>query len=417
MTHEWLTSDPRALPEWDPDYVFLGQNAHLVAESARYLEAAQNPPCKTFSDLFYHAQGGSRWIHTVCSVLVYADIEGTEEHKEAMATSRKWELEEAEYDERWNHGKNIISKVIKAYLTGRPDTEPDPEKTDFTEDDLDSLTAEDPSLQFRLPGRVVDHLIELPSKSDKSTALDFISGEMRKWDSRPTMLLIALFDDLQSELFDQGSGYAVTYDFLEDTIIIKKYQSESIAGRFPLHEPWYKFTSEDNDDLIQTIGSPAQIAQRIIDGVLPHHDDPDYGFAVLIQALAGAWICRHFWALQTVTHEEHGTLLTTDLLGQLTMKMEDHELLLRDLPFSRRVKVHKDGVDNAGSKRTYLTALTSWSNLRSQFRTQAWKAHQRGKTEEAEGFVDVWHRVDRVLKAKTERPDAEVDWQSELDES
>ena len=88
--------------------------------------------------------------------------------------------------------------------------------------------------------------------------------------------------------------------------------------------------------------------------------------------------------------------------------MNDHELDLGELPFPQQVKDYKDGVDNTSSKRTYLTALASWNSLSSQFRAQAWKAHERGKTEEAEGFVDVWHRVNRVLRARTEKPDAEV---------
>ena len=95
------------------------------------------------------------------------------------------------------------------------------------------------------------------------------------------MLLLTIFDDLQSKHFNQGSGFALAYDFLEDTMIIKRYQSESIAGRFPLHEPWYKLIIKENDDGIQTIGSPAQNAQHIVDNVLPNLD-PDRGFAIVV---------------------------------------------------------------------------------------------------------------------------------------
>lgn len=68
--------------------------------------------------------------------------------------------------------------MIKAYLSRSSNIELNPETSDFTEDDLESLTAENPTLYFRLPGRVIDHIVKLPSKSDKITALDFISGEM-----------------------------------------------------------------------------------------------------------------------------------------------------------------------------------------------------------------------------------------------
>ncbi|KAI9790510.1 MAG: hypothetical protein M1816_005017 [Peltula sp. TS41687] len=403
MTHEWLTSDPHRIQVWEPDYVFLGQNSDLVAESARYLEATEHPPFEAFDDLYYHVRHGARWMHSVTSVLVHADVDGTSEHKKAVAASCKWELNDHEYDQRWDSRMEIISNVIRTYVAGSWDPV---DKDGYTEDDLEVLTSKDPTLYYRLPERVVDHIIKLPTKSDKTVALDFVSGEMRKWESRPTMLLITIFDDLQSKYFDHGSGYAIAYDFLEDTIIIKKYQSESIARRFPLHEPWYEVISEDKD-VIQTVGSPAEILQRMVDNVLPSRDDPEYGFAVMVQLLAASWICIHWEALQTVKKDDHGAHLTDELQEQLWMKMAEYQLNLRDIPVPQQAKGYKDGIDNTSAKHTYLRALASWKNLKPQFRTQAWKAVQQHKSEEAKGFVDVWHSIHCVLEARAERPDGD----------
>ena len=142
MTHDWFTTDPKKLPPWDTDYVFVDQSNALVAESARFLESRAHYPYDYFGDLLFRAELGSGWGHVVPSALIYADVEGTKDHMErVVARSRQLVVEEYE---RTDREKRIISDLVKTYFS--LPLESLAEKTYYTEEDLEIALKDDPSL-------------------------------------------------------------------------------------------------------------------------------------------------------------------------------------------------------------------------------------------------------------------------------
>ena len=228
------------------------------------------------------------------------------------------------------------------------------------------------------------------------------------------MLLITLFDDLQAKYFDHGSGYAVAYDFLTNKIVIKHYESESLAGRLPLHEPLLQPSEAADNDGIQMIASPKQIMQGFINDELPKEGDPKRGFALVTLLIAGHWIDRHFDSLRTISQadDDQDARLDDALHDDFAMKLAAYQRYVSELPFPEQIiKVKKDDAsEDASARRTYLTALANWDNLKGHFRVRAWKANKAGRRKEAEGLVDVWERVHRVLEERAERPEGEVKW-------
>ncbi|KAI9706633.1 MAG: hypothetical protein M1836_003642 [Candelina mexicana] len=111
----------------------------------------------------------------------------------------------------------------------------------------------------RINSLEVDHIMMLPTKEAKSEMMKLISAEFCQEAPRPTILRITLISNRQSVVADECSAYAITYDLIEDRIVIKRYGA--LLGHHPLGDLW--FTAPDAG-MASFVGRPGALVRRIV---------------------------------------------------------------------------------------------------------------------------------------------------------
>ncbi len=257
----------------------------------------------TFFELFCRANVEPCYESATEGALVYADVTGNAEHKEAVNELRLRDLLSAiEKDLVKQQQRDIRDKLVKVYKGMRPRSVDE----DKHEDEVEDGDADDKKMRriLRKGGayiypEVVDFILGCPSRKEKAAVLNLFSGADHYKRPRPTLMLIAMFDDAQAARYAESSGYVAAYDFLSNQMIIKQWKSS--LDHHPLEDPWFDASPSDG---VSYTGSPSDLLQRMIarEGVVK--DSPTHGFHLLTRFIAGRWFIKHFGPLGLATATE-----------------------------------------------------------------------------------------------------------------
>ncbi|KAI9874232.1 MAG: hypothetical protein M1830_010042 [Pleopsidium flavum] len=283
----------------------------------------------TFFQLFCRADVEPCYESATEGALVYADVTGTAEHKKAVDELRDSDLvsgnEKDLFDGQQRRIRDKLVSVykgMKAQSVDEGNHEVDVVDADADADDQKMRRILERNGAYIYP-EVADFIISCPTSKEKAAVLNLISGADHYKHPRPTLMLIAMFDDAQTIRYAESSGYVVAYDFLTNQIIIKHWLSS--LDHHPLEDPWFTPSSKDG---VSYIGSPSDLLQRIVarEGVLK--GSPTHGFDLLTRFIAGRWLIKHFGPLGLATTTEPHRAEAAS--GNINSHMSAHTAHLRD---------------------------------------------------------------------------------------
>ncbi|KAI9722207.1 MAG: hypothetical protein M1812_001679 [Candelaria pacifica] len=381
------------------DYAVAWRNSADTTPTLKQVDILPHPEHEHFGDLFDDVVIGDHLWFTYPGAMIYADVEGTEDHKAAMQDRHFCEgLQTGEEDNA--EIEKARKRVFDLYRAALPEAE----YNEADEKDRGRFMRRYAD-KNRVQSFMIDHIVGMKSKGEKQEALAILSGEIMWKAPRPVMVMINLYDDCQSTSRGTGSGYIIAYDMVEDLILEKAYTSS--PDHHPLGDPW--------DCASTTLKcSPGDLARRIADRTGLDEASSSYGFDLVNRIIAGCWIMRHADALQKVEEPGHGELLDEETLSKMEDVISAHETDLEKIPFPKKTRGGQgDDVDGHGVDYPYGPVLDILERFDELFRDQALHWKETGNEQAVTNVVKFYDGVTKAAEALQKDPKEKLElWQS-----
>ncbi|KAI9820018.1 MAG: hypothetical protein M1827_006589 [Pycnora praestabilis] len=378
------------------DYAIVGRYAGEIQEQVDGQGMRQHPELKNFDDFFHYIKEVDGYWFGQPRILVYADVDGTNEHKKTVLRFQKTPRVVRPMDTQTPKQKLLRRELYELF-------DQNAEGMAFESPQLSKDTETNEYIGF--PGEpidpcFIDHIVGKANKEDKVELINILSGEVFLANPRPTMLLIRIFDDQQAFYFTEASGYAIGYDFLTDNIVIKYYFSD--GKHRPLDNSWFTKPAADG---VNFLGTPSALARLIGSRKGLDRAKSDYGFALVIRVVVGRWIVGHLEALKKVHDRGHGDLLNDDAVRKLTEVITVHRKELIDLPFPQKEKTFKDS--RAKNSLPYIYTLFFLNDIEWRLREAALGAKKDGDAKDAYNMVTFYDGIKDAAKILSKDPGAD----------
>ena len=276
------------------DYAIVGQSASNVnAELARFdLVSPEAWRPKTFYD---YAVEGYRWFTDYITdegLFIYSDVDGKDPNHEQ--TIRDVMVKGPRLEKLEEHTEDAARLLLDFFV--EPDKINDPDLKSKADNMLKTppTIASVTDLVDHLTGRsaLMDFVIKLKDSRAKVETLRIVSRQADREHPRPVMLLIGLLNDMKSRNKTPKRGWAIAYDFVENVIRIKSFETKE--GEHPLADAWVEERSEDS---FHQVRKPEDLAANLLLVVNPELSEEDKPYAKALAYVIGYWLQRHEEAL------------------------------------------------------------------------------------------------------------------------
>ncbi|KAL9044498.1 MAG: hypothetical protein Q9214_002364 [Letrouitia sp. 1 TL-2023] len=252
------------------DYAFVNEPAEWVRS---YFDSYNNQDCfskdevddwaypiKTFDDVYQFLRLG-RKLSIYDNHLIYADVdESDSKHKEALyGPIAKEPALEVESEKARNLRDKMVAKFTQEEVDRKTGRRKHDDK-DFLIQKEKRLFEEDLNLDLGiLYPEWFSYVMKAADIDEKKELLNIFSGQTKRENPRPVMLLLGMVDKAQTEERGLTEGWNIAYDLVENAILVKPFVSK--AGHHPLGGKWAVDTASDGPSFR---GTPVEFAKNLI---------------------------------------------------------------------------------------------------------------------------------------------------------
>ncbi|KAI4210484.1 MAG: hypothetical protein LQ351_006635 [Letrouitia transgressa] len=217
---------------------------------------------KTFGDVQFLSRRHCD-LHIYNNHLIYADVnEADPKHKEALydSTAREPALE-VESEKARELRKKLVAEFSQAEVDRITKTKRGSQL------DKDALFKQEKKLIEKdlyldlgiLYPNWFSYIMKAANIDGKKELLNIFSGQTKRKNPRPVMLLLGMVDKVQTEERGLTEGWNIAYDFIENTLIVKPFVSK--PGHHPLGEKWGTDVASDGPSFC---GTPLEFVNNFV---------------------------------------------------------------------------------------------------------------------------------------------------------
>ncbi|KAL9037315.1 MAG: hypothetical protein Q9180_003787 [Flavoplaca navasiana] len=393
---------------------------HLIDNPAQrlasHLSGISNP---NFHDIIYHrlhdgdiyrSRGGAM----IEPLLVYADVDRDNEEHQRLAKDAAMK---GLVDEDSSAIKEVSKKLTKFMHKDCPgclDSVDD--LSEFEREELNAVLEddkEDNDEQQKGPSgymseMMIEYVLQLEKEEDRRQALTVISGQSRRRNPRPVLLLLNIIYKVSE---GGQEGWLIGYEFYANKIIIKPFQAKD-GTQHPLAEKWDVELPEDG---VSWKGRPAEF---IYDKLIPLKDEIDkkndsdaakeipgetYGFKLLAYYFIGEWLGLNWAAMMSIKLTEGETSLKREVQYEVSHCCGTIEMETEKVPFPHCPEDSEEGSIRSKPALKYMETLLE--DYEMDVREQALEAKKAGKEDVAQNVAKLYENLLEQLRSFNMNPE------------
>ncbi|KAI4278355.1 MAG: hypothetical protein LQ337_001057 [Flavoplaca oasis] len=421
---KWFVPEDEYLASTE-DYAVVGESAlfvknHLIDNPAQrlasHLAGISDP---NFHDILYHrlhdgdpyrSRGGA----IIGPQLVYADVDrDNEEHQRLVKDAAI----EGLVDEDSNDIKKASRKLTEFMHRHCPGCLDSVEG--LSESEREELEAaiekdkEDDDEQQKGPSgymseMMIEYVLQLEKEEDRRQALTVISGQGRRRNPRPVLLLLNIIYKVSE---GGQEGWLIGYNFYANNIIIKPFQAKD-GTQHPLAESWNVELPEDG---VSWKGRPTEF---IYDKLFPLNDEiaknkvsdaaketrnETYGFKLLAYYSIGDWLRLNSAAIMSIKPTEGEIPLKREVQYAVSRCCGTIEMETEKVPFPHCPEASEEGSIRSKSALKYMETLLE--DYEMDVREQALEAKKAGKEDVAQNVAKLYENLLEQLRSFNMNPE------------
>ncbi|KAL8837193.1 MAG: hypothetical protein Q9176_005824 [Flavoplaca citrina] len=421
---KWFVPEDEYLASTE-DYAMIGESAlfvknHLIDNPAQrlasLLSGISDP---NFHDIIYHrlhdgdpyrSRGGA----IIGPQLVYADVDrDSEEHQRLVKDAAIEGLTDEDSSVIKEESKKLTEFMHK-HCPGCLDG-----VEDLSEFECEELNAaledgkEDNGEQQKGPSgymseMMIEYVLQLEKEEDRRQALTVISGQGRRRNPRPVLLLLNIIYKVSE---GGQKGWLIGYDFYANNIIIKPFQAKD-GTQHPLAEKWDVELPEDG---VSWKGRPTEF---IYNKLFPLNDEivknkksnaaketpnETYGFKLLAYYLIGDWLRSNWDAIMSIKPTEGETPLKREVQYEVSRCCGTFEMETEKVPFPHCPEASDEGSICSRPALKYMETLLE--DYEMDVREQALEAKKAGKEDVAQNVAKLYGNLLEQLRSFNMNPE------------
>ncbi|KAL8885941.1 MAG: hypothetical protein Q9215_006280 [Flavoplaca cf. flavocitrina] len=424
IANKWFVPEDEYLASTE-DYAMVGESAlfvknHLIDNPAQrlanHLSGISDP---NFHDIIYHGLHDgdlyrSRGGGSLSPQLVYTDVDrDSEEHQRLVKDAAIEGLTDEDSSVIKEESKKLTEFMHK-HCPGCLDG-----VEDLSEFECEELNAaledgkEDNGEQQKGPSgymseMMIEYVLQLEKEEDRRQALTVISGQGRRRNPRPVLLLLNIIYKVSE---GGQKGWLIGYDFYANNIIIKPFQAKD-GTQHPLAEKWDVELPEDG---VSWKGRPTEF---IYNKLFPLNDEivknkksnaaketpnETYGFKLLAYYLIGDWLRSNWDAIMSIKPTEGETPLKREVQYEVSRCCGTFEMETEKVPFPHCPEASDEGSICSRPALKYMETLLE--DYEMDVREQALEAKKAGKEDVAQNVAKLYGNLLEQLRSFNMNPE------------
>jgi hypothetical protein len=424
------------------DYAVVRASSTYIREAKTHADTGcnrigyRNP---NFADMITTSTTNPCYSFAIPGQLLYADVDEENPNHKADVYGRiaKEDPLEAESDRVKAVRTHLLEHVTTEWFESEiPPAPTEEEEGGFTDRKWRAKMMLGELLQDgEIDDTIIGYLMRAETETEKEDLLNILSGQTRRRTRRPVLMLIDMFDSMQTTEMGVTKGWVIGYDFLDDNLIIKPFLST--PDRHPLGGSWYGKGPADKDDGINYSGSPGTFVENYVLAANKHKlitsssesasasasasasqseaESQTQPFKTLIHTLAAHWILKHWSPLSSSPSTLFSTTSSTISKPLFEASIKILTTKLSTIPFVIQEKKEKSasssssqtattGAGDDGKRRrvwrfnTFLQIQHLLENEEAEVREIALSAKRMGDEDVAMEAARVWEGCLEIVK-------------------
>ncbi|KAL9621173.1 MAG: hypothetical protein Q9204_008142 [Flavoplaca sp. TL-2023a] len=255
---------------------------------------------------------------------------------------------------------------------------------------------------------MIEYVLQLEKEEDRRQALTVISGQGRRRNPRPVLLLLNIIYKVSE---GGQEGWLIGYDFYANNIIIKPFQAKD-GTQHPLAEKWdvelpadgvswkgrpmefiYNKLFQLNDEIVKNKNSDAA----------KETPNETYGFKLLAYYSIGDWLRLNWAAVMSIRPTEGEIPLKREVQYEVSRCCGTIEMETEKVPFPHCPEASEEGSIRSRPALKYMETLLE--DYEMDVREQALEAKKAGKEDVAQNVAKLYENLLEQLRSFNMNPE------------